>query len=266
MPLIYEPKGKAREYSPLGLNVYSDGCDHGCKYCYCADIGRAFGRPWTTDPKARSLRGLEREAAKADRQILLSFVSDPYCSAERKHRNTRTALTVLRRNGCSTAILTKGGTRCLDDLDAFCGWPDARVKVGATLTFMAPGKSEGWEPGAAAPSDRIAALRVLHESGVKTWASIEPVIEPDESLAIIGATLPYVDAYKVGRWNHDKRSKTIDWTAFGMAAVGILRAAGKAVYVKDDLRSALPPGFLTPEESDADALALPDRSESGLFA
>jgi hypothetical protein len=28
MSLIYEPKGKAREYSPLALNTYSGGCDH----------------------------------------------------------------------------------------------------------------------------------------------------------------------------------------------------------------------------------------------
>ena len=33
MSLIYEPKGKAREYSPLALNVYSGGCDHACRYC-----------------------------------------------------------------------------------------------------------------------------------------------------------------------------------------------------------------------------------------
>ena len=33
MSVIYEPKGKAREYSPLALNLYLE-CQHGCKYCY----------------------------------------------------------------------------------------------------------------------------------------------------------------------------------------------------------------------------------------
>lgn len=33
MNVIYEPKGKAGEYSPLAVNLYR-GCDHGCTYCY----------------------------------------------------------------------------------------------------------------------------------------------------------------------------------------------------------------------------------------
>jgi DNA repair photolyase len=33
MQTIYEPKGKAREYAPLALNLY-ESCPHGCKYCY----------------------------------------------------------------------------------------------------------------------------------------------------------------------------------------------------------------------------------------
>ena len=39
MSIIYEPTGKAREYSPLAANFY-DGCDHGCKYCYAPGIRR----------------------------------------------------------------------------------------------------------------------------------------------------------------------------------------------------------------------------------
>ena len=39
MSVIYEPKGKAREYSPLALNLYLD-CSHGCKYCYAPAIQR----------------------------------------------------------------------------------------------------------------------------------------------------------------------------------------------------------------------------------
>ena len=31
--VVYEPRGKAREYSPLAANLYS-GCSHQCKYCY----------------------------------------------------------------------------------------------------------------------------------------------------------------------------------------------------------------------------------------
>lgn len=256
MSLIYEPKGKAREYSPLALNPYSGGCDHGCQYCYCGDI---FRGNWGKTPKPRDLSTLAREAAKADSQILLSFVGDPYCSAERTHRKTREALGVLSAARCSVAVLTKGGTRCLDDLSTFCAWPDGRVKIGATLTFNSSALSRQWEPGAADPGDRIEALRQLHAAGVKTWASIEPVIIPSESLAIIEASLPYVDGYKVGRWNHDARANAIDWTAFGVAAVNMIRAAGKRLYVKVDLRPHFPDGYLTAAECADDALTLPGR-------
>jgi len=193
-------------------------------------------------------------------------MSDPYCYAEVQHRQTRASLDVLRAARCSVAILTKGGRRCLRDLDLFCGWADGRVKVGATLTMATDDASRQWEPGAALPSERIEALRELHESGVKTWVSIEPVIDPEQSLEMIGRSLPYVDAYKVGRWNHDARANAIDWAAFGRAAVDMIRASGRALYVKVDLRPYFGNGYLCKEECDSDTLTLPDRpTESGLF-
>ena len=257
MPLIYEPKGKAREYSPLALNVYTGGCEHQCSYCFCR---RIFGKNWGTTPKPRDLTGLAREAAKADKQILLSFVGDPYCPAERVHRNTRKALGILRQAGCSVAILTKGGLRCLDDLDTFQARPGQRIKVGATLTFSSEARSREMEPGAAPPAERIEALATLYAAGVRTWASIEPVIDPDESLSVIERSLPYVVAYKIGKLNHI--ASDIDWSAFCRQAVDLVRSAGRQLYVKADLRKFAPPGYLTAAECDQDALTIPARQGS----
>ena len=257
MSLIYEPKGKAREYSPLALNVYSGGCDHGCRYCYCSSMQKAFGKQWTGTPMPRNLHGLKREAESASRQVLLCFVGDPYCKAESTHRKTREALLVLREASCSVAILTKGGARCLDDFESFNGWPGGRVEVGATLTFISPSKSLEIEPGAALPKERLSVLDELHRNGVRTWASIEPVIDPVESLAVIQASLKSVDAYKVGKLNHQK-SET-DWELFFVQAVEMIRGAGRKLYVKDDLRPFAPPGFLRPEECTPETVYLPDR-------
>ncbi|MCP4493389.1 MAG: hypothetical protein GY820_39695 [Gammaproteobacteria bacterium] len=260
MPLIYEPKGKAREYSPLALNIYTDGCDHGCTYCYCANMAKAFGRPWTAKPRPRDLTGLANEAAKAKRQILLCFVGDPYCGAEREWQRTREALEILFGAKCSVAILTKGGSRCLRDIWVFRHWPDCRIKVGATLTFADSQKSCDFEPGATCPEERLDTLEMLHRQGVKTWASIEPVIESAESLAVIEASLPFTDQYKVGKLNHAKTN--IDWRNFATRAVRMIRAGGRELYVKADLRAYLPSGFLTPEECDLETLTLPDRPEN----
>jgi len=263
MSLIYEPKGKAREYSPLALNVYNDGCDHGCDYCYCKNI--RYGK-WSTNPKPRDLAGLDREARKADSQILLCFMGDPYCLAERTHRKTREALGTLKSNRCSVAILTKGGTRCLDDLKLFLDWPEGRIKIGATLTFNSSAKSSIHEPGAASPEDRIEALNVLHAHNVKTWVSIEPVLEPLESLAILEKSLPYVDGYKVGKLNHVNNQT--DWKQFLRDSVAIIRKAKRSLYVKNDLRPYADPGFLTEPESNSETMFLPNRpnTRKDLFA
>ncbi len=257
--MIYEPKGRAREYSPLALNVYSQGCEHGCSYCYCRGIG-----PWSATPTPRNLDRLYKEAVNADKQILLCFISDPYGPCERKYRNTRRAIEILKAASCSVAVLTKGGSRCLDDLDLFIHWPDGRVKVGATLTFCSPDKSRKYEPLAALPQDRMDALKTLHESNVKTWVSIEPVIDPEESLDAIRRTLDYVDGYKVGRLNH-YRTDT-DWNSFGCRAVAMIREAGKMLYVKDDLRSQMRSFAFRASECEPETMFLPKRGkEKELF-
>ena len=33
MKIIYKPRGAAKEYAALALNIYR-GCTHGCRYCY----------------------------------------------------------------------------------------------------------------------------------------------------------------------------------------------------------------------------------------
>ena len=258
MRLIYRPKGKAREYSPMALNVYSGGCDHGCGYCYCNGVAK--GR-WGLVGVPRDLKGLSGEAAKSGEQILMSFMADPYCKADVIHGKTREALLVLREAGCSVALLSKGGERCLRDLDLFVGWPEGRIKVGATLTFFDEARSKQEEPGAASPAERIETLTALRAAGVKTWASIEPVIDPAESLAVMSVSLEHADSYKIGKWNHDARSLNTDWAAFARDAVSLMRDAGKRFYIKEGLRAFLPEGFLTAEESCPDSLCLPRRPE-----
>ena len=144
---------------------------------------------------------------------------------------------------------------------------DELNKAGIAIDFKPPNPlklcGDWWEPGARTFPDRLLALHALHDYGIQTWASIEPVIDPAESLAVIGESLPHVDAYKVGRWNHDARANAIDWPAFGRAAVEMIRAAGKRLYVKADLRAHLEPGYLTAAECDLDALTLPDRPGGG---
>lgn len=247
MNTIYEPKGKAREYSPLALNIY-DGCSHRCSYCY-ADAIRG------TKPNAVPRAGIVDALAdylsrhQVERQVLLSFLSDPYVPEENQFGITRDCLELLQRNRVPVALLTKGGSRCLRDIDLF---RQMNIKVGATLTFLDAVQSSKTEPGAALPDQRIEALRALHDAGIATWVSLEPVLDPEQTLSLIEQTHRFVDHYKIGKLNH--RVNTIDWADFGSRAVRLLRDLRKPFYVKADLRVFL--GGLTCEETDPDRLAL----------
>lgn len=238
MPIIYQPTGKAREYCDLAANLYT-GCAHGCSYCYAPACLRQTAEKFTSNPQPRKdiLRQLTKESpAYAGQEVHLCFTCDPYQPIEQAHRLTRQTLDIFTQHGVRARILTKGGRRCLDDSLHFKG---NGAIVGATLTFINAADSAKWEPGAASPLDRIATLASLYESGVETWASLEPVIDPEQSLELIRRTHTFVDTFKVGKWNYAAGAKEIDWADFARKAVDLLEKHDKKYYIKDDLRKFL---------------------------
>jgi len=269
MSIIYTPKGKAREYSPLAANFY-DGCDHGCLYCYAPGIKRQTRETYSENVCARRdiVHQLERDCKNCShsrQQVLFNFMGDPYCKANDKYKITRDALKLFFEAKIPVAILTKGGIRALQDIDIIKKYKE-HIKVGATLTFYDKEKSMKWEPGAATPLDRISMLRQFHEAGIKTWASFEPVIEPSESLKLIDSTIDYVDEYKIGKINNYKGiDKAIDWTVFLSRVVERLRDANKPFYIKHDLRQAAPTVKLYGNEMNYDEFNLVPWDRDELF-
>ena len=243
MSVIYEPRGKAREYSPLALNLYM-GCPHKCLYCYgpsCLQRKREdyFQVP---EPRKNILENLKKQLEKErpTQQVLLSFIGDPYGRASDDNEVTRSVLEVFLDKKTPAAILTKGGTRCLKDMELFKRFGE-HIQVGATLTLHDLEDSEKWESGAAKPEDRLDALRELHKAGIKTFASFEPVVDPEQSLMLMRDGLDIIDTFKIGKINnYGGLDKEIDWTDFLQRALRILRPAGKRIYIKHDLREAAP--------------------------
>ena len=235
--LIYEPKGRAREYAALACNVYR-GCDHACTYCYAPSATRR-SREQFTQPEARKnfLGALRKEAwaRKPTAPILLCFTCDPYQQLDQQLGLTRETIRILHEAGHKVHVLTKGGSRALRDLDLL-GDGDA---FASTLTLLDPDESARWEPGAASPQDRIETIRAFHAAGIETWVSLEPVLDPAASLEIIRRTHEFVDLYKIGKWNYDRRAAEIDWRRFGEAAIELVRSYGRRYYVKRDLAAHL---------------------------
>ncbi|MEN6431160.1 MAG: hypothetical protein ABFC80_10030 [Coriobacteriales bacterium] len=238
MRLIYEPAGRAGEYASLALNLYT-GCAHGCTYCYAPSVCRvdraSFHR--SAAPRKGVLQNLERELARDKRDerppVLLCFTSDPYQPVAIESGVTRRAIELLHEYGYPVHVLSKAGTAACTDFDII-GQHQGDAYA-ATLTFMTERDSATWEPNAAPPADRVASLWYAHEHGLQTWASIEPVIDPAQSLELIRLAAPFVDLFKVGRWNHDHRADAIDWRAFARDAVALLDELGAAYYLKQDL-------------------------------
>jgi DNA repair photolyase len=110
---------------------------------------------------------------------------------------------------------------------------DTRNAVGMTLTFIDPVRSLEWEPGASLPEERFQTLQRAHALGIQTWASIEPVIDPDQSLEIIRQTFQYIDHYKVGTLNYNKLANQTDWIKFRQAALQLLGT--KSHYLTETL-------------------------------
>jgi len=237
MSIIYEPTGKAREYSALACNLYT-GCNHACKYCYAPSIRRMTREVYANPiPRRNILLDFEKDCKKyyhTEKAVLFCFMTDPYNNIENKLRITRDALKLCLKYEIPVKILTKSKS-VLQDLDVIKKF-GAHISVGMTLTMDNDTDSLLWEPGASLPLERIETLKIMHEAGVHTWASFEPVINPIQSINMIKKTIKWVNHYKVGKLNnYQGLDKDIDWKVFLQQVIEIIRG-GKPFYVKKDLQ------------------------------
>ncbi len=246
--VIYEPKGRAGEYAPLAVNLYR-GCGHGCIYCYAPEATFIDRQEFIkATPRQDIIKKLQRDVPKAAADgakgnVLLCFTTDPYQPIDEIHQLTRQAIQILHSNGFNVTILTKGGWRAERDFDLY----QPGDEFATTLTFTESLKSCDWEPLAAYPWERILTLKRAHTLGIRTWVSLEPVIDPHVTIQIIEETHTFVDLFKVGKLNYaDKLPETfksqvkdINWHKFVEDAITTLEHYDCKYYIKKDLRRFL---------------------------
>jgi DNA repair photolyase/primase-polymerase (primpol)-like protein len=239
---IYRPGGSALEYAPFALNLHQ-GCSHNCEYCYARSLTRKSREQWKSDcnilTKKATLANIEADLKgwQGERKpVHLTFMGDPYDLGRQENSYTRTVLELFKKYHHPFQILSKGGMKAARDFDLYF----EGCRFGCTLTFNNDKDSLEWEPGAALPADRIAALKAAHAKGIQTWVSLEPVIAPTQTLALIEMTHEFVDHYGVGKWNHDARADSIDWPKFRADGEELLKKFGKHYMIKDDLKKAAP--------------------------
>jgi DNA repair photolyase len=250
LKVIYQPDGKTLEYAELGLNPYSS-CSHDCRYCYNKRTDRPHGA--YDQPRKDILKNIQHDlqilqTASDRRPVHISFVGDPYDMGRRDNDKPkgldqflgddsssdsfmRSILKTFRAYDQPFQILTKGGMLAANDFDLY----GANDRFGVTLTFNDNANSKQWEPGAALPVDRIAALKEADSRNIRTWVSMEPVIDPAQTLNLIEMTYEFVDLFWVGKLNRHPNATwapapewpSLDWAKFRGDVEALLKRCGK---------------------------------------
>lgn len=219
----------------LLLTLYS-GCSHGCWYCWnrrC--LKDKYEKLYDKIMNKATIENIERDLIFLKRTqnkmpVVISNKGDPYDLA-RKAKGTsryidedsyiRKVLKIFQKYEHPFMILTKGGTKAVEDFDLY----GPNDWFGVTLTCDNDADSLKNEPRAALWADRIAALKEAHDRGIHTWVSCEPVLYRDQTLHLIELTQEFVDHFRVGKLNHYKAE--IDWPKFRADVEALLRKCGK---------------------------------------
>lgn len=234
---IYVPKGKAGEYADFALNLYK-GCSHGCTYCYAPNVVHRGRKDFHGKVTIREgiLDKLRKEARDyRGKKVFLCFTCDPYTTIDGVPGPiTREAIKILGEAGCGVEVLSKAGEICKRDFSLLTKTlvPSA---FGTTLTTIDHEKAREVEPNAATPLSRCISLKAAHERGINTFASLEPVMWPEDTLEVIRVIHSFTDRIKVGRWNYDKGADKIDWRKFAQDARNLCESLEVDYFIKRDL-------------------------------
>lgn len=222
---VYEPKGKAKEYGELALNIYT-GCPHKCWYCFAPGVLHKDREQFHThvEPRPGIVEAVRKQLQQeqiTDRLVHLCFTCDPYPTGY-DTSVTREIIQLLKEHGNHVQILTKGdGKRDFDLLDSG-DW------YGVTID----GQYE-WD----LYFGKLNALRYAKSLGIHTWVSFEPVLDAHNVLQIIETYHNYFDKVKIGKLNYHRSD--IDWAKFGRDAEALCQKLGLDYYIKESLRAEM---------------------------
>ena len=239
--VIYQPSSRAAEYAPYAANFYV-GCSNDCDYCYCKRgvLGHAMGKPFVTlkkcfkdeeDALKQFLKNLDRYLPELKQSgLFFTFTTDPMLE------ETRMLHWAAATHAVSKGVNVKFLTKRADFIDALhlgdlTDEARKRIAWGFTLTGC-----DYMEKKSSSNAERMAAMKRLHEMGFKTFASIEPVINPFASFNCITQTVEYCDLYKIGLLSGKRYYSRNEIDEFVEKVNDTIDIAGKKVYWKDSVK------------------------------
>lgn len=228
--LIYQPQGPAGEYAKWAVNLHN-GCTHGCTYCYNRRgvLSHAFGeepkyasiivkrakmlydrQKDTCDPGsldvlmrdchwnaiddiiASDITNLGANRLRKDGGVFFSFKCDPL-EGDNMFATFLAARWLCAKN-IPVTILTKS-TEWMEDVNWQSMLKERQdlLTIGFTLTGM-----DDMEPNAPSTKERLDALHKVHEMGIKTFVSLEPVIDIKKAMKVIKECNGLADEIRIG--------------------------------------------------------------------
>lgn len=238
---IYNPSGKAGEYSYWACNFYV-GCSNGCEYCYCKKgiLATAMGQDMPqlkkcfkneTDALQIFIKELDKNIDELKNNgLFFSFTTDPLLPET--EMLTFWAVGYAVNQGVPVKLLTK----CTGWVDEFLkiDFTGSKLKKMYAFGFSLTGHDE-LEPNASTNQGRIEAMRKLHNAGFKTFASIEPIIDFKAAIWMIYDSRYFCDLFKIGLMSGTKHSS---WEIKDFMVSVYALTSNNKIYFKDSLLKA----------------------------
>lgn len=233
------------EYGDFTMN-HVLGCAHGCKYpCYAFMMKKRFGQVASYEDwlepylVSNTLELLDAEIPRLKHEIKtvqLCFTTDPFMYGyDEIAQMSLDAIKKLNANDIVCTVLTKG---ILPIELAECS---KKNEYGITLVSLSEEFRQRMEPYSAGYTERLAALKALHDKGCKTWVSVEPYPTPnliDQKLDELLKAIEFTDKIIFGRTNYSKEvsAYSAHKKFYNQCAEEVIRfceARKKAYHIKD---------------------------------
>ena len=158
--------------SDYSVNPYI-GCPHACKYCYASFMKRFtnHAEPWGEFLDVKFWPEIKNPQKYRGKELFFGSVTDPYNPEEETYRRTRSLLEQLQGSGVRLSIQTKSDL-VLRDVDLIKSFPDARV--GFSINTLDESFKDDMDK-AVSIERRLAAMRTLHDAGIRTTCFISPI-------------------------------------------------------------------------------------------
>ena len=149
------------------------GCTHGCKYCYASFMKRFTNHPepWGEFLDVKYWPEIKKPEKYEGKELFFGTVTDPSNPQEESYKRTRALLEQFKGSGVKLSIQTKSDL-VLRDVDLIKSFPDARV--GFSVNTLNEDFRTDMD-NAVSIERRLAAMKTLHDEGVRTTCFISPI-------------------------------------------------------------------------------------------